>query len=232
MKKDEVNNNKDDGSNKIKYLNYDGNSESKSPADLIAEALKANIHANYEKVVYTIDNNLNELKQNTLIKSLRNQIPNVELLWRPVAIALDFLNSQGRENLDEQVQILIVDTDSFFPELTVFNLEVFKDCLVPVRTLPEPKENLFEDYSSFELKRTFIKKISASADEAEQLVNGPFTAGIFNFLEGNNKSDIFLRSGLSYYKFDLKDEWIEEIKDHSVNAVSYTHLTLPTTPYV
>jgi len=221
MKKDEVDNNKDDGSNKIKYLNYNGNPESKPSADLIADALKGNIPVAYERLVYTIDNNLNELKQDTLLKSLRDQILNVELLWRPVAIALDFLNKKGRENLDDQVQILIVDTDSYIPELTVFNLEVFNDCLVPVRTLPEPNQNLFEDYSSFELKRTFIEKISANADEAEQLANGPFTADIFNFLEGNKKSDIFLRSGLSHYKFDLKDEWIEEIKDHSVNDFNF-----------
>jgi hypothetical protein len=221
MGKNEADKNKDDGSNKIKYLNYDGNSESKPSADLIADALKGNIPASYERVVYTIDNNLNEFKQDTLLKSLRNQILNIELLWRPVAIALDFLNTKGRGNLDDQVQLLIVDTDSYTPELTVFNLEVFKGCLVPVRTLPEPNQNLFEDYSSFELKRTFIEKISANDDEAEQLANGPFTADIFNFLEGNKKSDIFLRSGLSHYKFNLKDEWIEEIKDHSVNDFNF-----------
>ena len=87
MKKDEVDNNKDDGSNKIKYLNYNGNPESKPSADLIADALKGNIPVAYERLVYTIDNNLNELKQDTLLKSLRDQILNVELLWRPVAIA-------------------------------------------------------------------------------------------------------------------------------------------------
>ena len=148
-------------------------------------------------------------------------MPGVELLWRPVAIALDFLNNKGRENLNDKVQLLIIDTDSYFLELTVLKLEYFNKYLVPVRTLPEPNQRLFGDYSSFELKLTFIKKISSNDDEAEKLVNGPFSADIFNFLESNKKSDIFLRSGLSHYKFNLKDEWIEEIKDHSVNDFNF-----------
>lgn len=221
MKKNEGDKNNDDGSNKIKYLNYDGNYERKPSTDLIADAIKGNINASYEKVVYTIDNNLNEFKQDTLLKSLKKQIPNIELLWRPVAIALDFLNTKGRENLDEQIQLLIVDTDSYIPELTVFNLEVYNDCLVPVRTLPEATKHLFENYSSFELMRTFIEKISTNTDEKGQLVNGAYTAEIFNYLEGNKKSNIFIRSGLSHYKFNTKDEWIKEIKDHSVNDLNF-----------
>ena len=221
MKKTDTDDNKDDGSTKFDYLNYDGNTESKPSADVIAEAVKGNIPSSAEKVVFTIDNNLNEFKQDTLLKFLKYQVPGVELLWRPVAIALDFLNTKGRENLDDRVQLLIVDTDSYVPELTVLNLEYFKDCLVPVRTLPEQNQKSFGDYSSFELKRTFVEKISKNSDEAEQLVNGPFSVDIFNFLEGNKKSDIFLRSGLSHYKFDLKDEWIEEIKVHNVNDFNF-----------
>ena len=145
MKKDEIDSNIDDGSNKIKFLNYDGNYESKPSADIIADAVKGIIPPSAEKVVYTIENNLNEFKQDTLLKVLKSQVPGVELLWRPVAIALDFLNKKGRENLDDEVKILVVDTDSYIPELTVFNLNYFKECLVPVRTLPEPNQNLFED---------------------------------------------------------------------------------------
>ena len=221
MKKTEVEDNIDDGSTKINYINFDGNTESKPSSDVIADAVKGNLQLSGEKVVFTIDNNLNEFKQDTLLKVLKYQVPGVELLWRPVAIALDFLNEKRRENLDDQVQILVVDTDSYNPELTVFNLEKFKGCLVPVRNLPEPNQNLFEDYSSFELKRTFIETISSDSDEKDQLANGPFTADIFNFLEGNKKSNIFIRSGLSHYKFDLKDEWIEEIKHHSVNDFNF-----------
>jgi len=187
MKKTDTDDNKDDGSTKFDYLNYDGNTESKPSADVIAEAVKGNIPSSAEKVVFTIDNNLNEFKQDTLLKFLKYQVPGVELLWRPVAIALDFLNTKGRENLDDRVQLLIVDTDSYVPELTVLNLEYFKDCLVPVRTLPEQNQKSFGDYSSFELKRTFVEKISKNSDEAEQLVNGPFSVDIFNFLEGNKK---------------------------------------------
>ena len=40
-------------------------------------------------------------------------------------------------------------------------------------------------------------------------------------MESNKKSDIFLRSGLSHYKFNLKDEWIEEIKDHEINDFNF-----------
>ena len=92
MKKTDADDNKDDGSTKINYKNFDGNTESKPSSDVIADAVKGNLQLSGEKVVFTIENNLNEFKQDTLLKVLKYQVPGVELLWRPVAIALDFLN--------------------------------------------------------------------------------------------------------------------------------------------
>ena len=39
-------------------------------------------------------------------------------------------------------------------------------------------------------------------------------------------------SSVQFIHFKLNDEQIEKFKSDSVEAVSYTHLTLPTTPYV
>lgn len=218
---------KDDDSTKIHYLNYTRDRISKSSAEIIADAVKSNVPISNEKTVYTIDNNLNEFKQDTLLKALKNEVSGIELLWRPVAVAMDYLNSKGRENFKESEKLLIVDLDSYIPELTILKLKSHKNQLVPVRTLPKQNQRLFGDYSSYELKRKFVKKISNDNLVEEQLIYGPCSGDIFSFfesgyeLEGDKKRDIFFRSGLTYKKFNLEEQWIQEIADFDVNNTDF-----------
>ena len=68
--------------------------------------------------------------------------------------------------------------------------------------------------------------------EAEQRTTSSWTRSIYNSIKYISKTNKRRRSGGYYASNEMLQEIIDEAYDHALTAVSYTHLTLPTTPYV
>lgn len=212
---------------KCSWLRAGERLDERPAADLIVDALSQNIpKSRMVKSILAVDNTFHEFQQEALLKSLHlGGFTDVELIWRPVCIALHHLNLEGRDQFDENDRLVIIDTDSYLPELTVLKLKEDRNELVPIRHLPSTQNPLGTASISYSLKREFIKHISDNRTEVEyQLERGPFAREFFSFLEGKRHNDIWLREGLSYSKFPLNDGWHEEIREYSMEGMSFNKL--------
>ena len=206
-----------------KWKSDNGDHQNQRSSDLICKAVKANVSdSQMKKSYFAIDNHMNELQQDEILKNFKiNGFFGVELLWRPIAICLYFLKEVGRENFDENQKIVVVDFDSYQPEITVLKLKFLRDELVPVRDLPDIKDVLSDSYNNHNLKRDFIKKISKDKDTEKQLKSGQFSGDFFAFLDSDNYRDIFIRNGLAYKKLKIKENWKEDIAKHKVDGHNF-----------
>ena len=208
------------------WTNYDGTEYKESAGNLIPQAIAQNIGKSLlSKTIITIDNYLNESHQDAMLRGLQhNDFAYAELLWRPIAIALHYLDTKGRDQFKENEKLAIVDFDSYYPEITILRLSILRDELVPLRDLPPENSPIGKEYSCYNLKREFIKTISDDIDEKKQLLCGPFSGDFFSFLVGKKHGDIFIRKDLSYSRFQLDSKWPKEIADHDVGGKNFKSL--------
>jgi len=179
--------------------------------ELIIEALGANIpEHSAEFSVLAIDNTISEFHQSALHRQLGNAgFGRRELLWRPIALTLAHLMQPN--NYKNGDSILIVDTDSYQPEITLLELIDYKEQLVPLRKFPEqrrdPRSDKWGGYSSANTLDQFSLEISAG-DKAlyRQLMSGPFSGNFFGYLDQGNGEDIWIRKGLNHSKLKLNPE--------------------------
>ncbi|MCK9303865.1 MAG: hypothetical protein M0P27_00530 [Bacteroidales bacterium] len=111
-------------------------------ASLIANAIKAHYppHIDQQHLAFAIPNRLNEDAQDALLRELKNNYREVSLLWRPVAIMLDWLVSgDGRcfcNASNDNTAVWVLDLDSAgteFTRLTWRNHEKDPNWIAPVR---------------------------------------------------------------------------------------------------
>jgi len=183
-------------------------------AGLIAEALSQNNpKSRISKSILAIDNTLHEFQQDSILEALDLiGFTNIELLWRPICLALHYLKTKGRHQFHEEDRLIIVDTDSFFPELTVLSLKEYNGELVPVRNLPKYENPFGSEFNTFNLINKFLMRISDSDQHIiDQLKSGPNSQALLSWLAGNEHNDIWVRDGILYNKFplinDLRDEF-------------------------
>lgn len=211
------------GESKCSWTNFEGYSDEPPAVNLIADAIKQNIpQSNLEKTAIAIDNTMNEFQQDSLLKGFKYLgFTKVELLWRPIAICLYILNQFGRNNFKENDKIAIVDFDSYYPELTILNLEYLRGELVPVRSLIQEQNPLGNCYNTYKLMRNFIASISNNSETKKQLQCGPFSSEFFAFLDSDNYCDCFIRQELTYSKFNFEEIWKNDIAKHSLDEINF-----------
>jgi len=224
------------GDSKCGWDNSEGYSDDPKAVNLIAEAIKQNIpKSDLENTAIAIDNTMNEFQQDSLLKAFKYLgFTKVELLWRPIAICLYFLNQIGRENFNEFDKIAIADFDSYYPELTILTLKYLRDdageiiydnekkCeLVPLRSLPQESNFLGSIYNSYRLKREFISLIFNDSNTIEQLQCGPFSSDFFSFLDSGDYKECFIGKNLSYKKLIFDNVWKNDIAQHSLDNISF-----------
>lgn len=212
---------------KCRWQQPDGFADERLATDLIIDAISQNIpQSRTDKTIFAIENTLHEFQQESLLKSLcSGGFVDIELLWRPVCIALHYLKLKDRTYFNENNRLVIVDLDSYLPEITVLKLKKYNNEFVPLRNLPSRQKAFNVPYSDYMVKRGFIKHITKNQPGVDsQLVNGPNAGQFFSFLESKKYNDLWLRNGLSYYKYQLNDNWHREIRDYSVNDINFVEL--------
>jgi len=198
--------------------------EERSATDLIAEAISQTFSRSPKiKAVLAVDNSLHEFLQDSLLRSLRYaQFVDIELLWRPICIALYFLNFKGRDNFSPDDRLIIIDLDSYKPELTVLQLKEYDNNIVPVRNLPSKQKQFETNYSCYLLKREFIQSITNNNDNLiEQLSGGPGAKAFSSFLETRIPRYAWILDELIFKKYTFSDNWHEEIRDFKVDGVNF-----------
>jgi len=214
-----------DGRANWEWESLEGYQEKRPASNLIIDSVKQNFSKVKERrTVLSIENTLDEFQQEALIKSLRlGGIAKSELLWRPVAIALHHLKLNGRDQYNPGERLVIIDLDSFKPEVTILNLKMLRDELVPVRDLPI-NYDFNDQYSSYNLKREYVKALSDSKDISDQLLNGPYSNEFLKFIEGGECGELFIRQELEYMLYEHDPNWISEIADYKIDGIDFKGL--------
>lgn len=176
--------------------------------DMVSKGLLQNLPVNTSgKSVIAIDNNLPESRQEFLLSSLaRSGFANVELLWRPVALALSFIDGFDNGFLKEGDQLLVVDFESRKPEATVLELKEHKGGLVPLRKVPRDEDNLDVNYDIYTMRRQIALDI-AEGDRviANQLCAGPFAQDFIAFTENQPHGEVWCRKNGRYVRIGLEE---------------------------
>ena len=179
------------------------------------------------RAILAIDNTMSEFHQETLLATFRSKgYINVELLWRPICIALNHLEAYGRGKYSEGDKLLIVDLDTYKPEYTVLELKLQKPQgeLVPLRTIPSKDEKeLKTKYCVRKLKKTFLKTLTQGNKVIlDQLDAGAFSNGFHEFLEtGIAEKEVWIRNGLEYTKFPLDTDWLNSLRKMEVKGEGF-----------
>lgn len=190
--------------------------------NMLSDGLVQNLPATTSaKTVIAIDNFLPESRQELLLSSLaRAGIANVELLWRPVALALSFIGDFGNDTLEEGDHLLVVDFESRTPEATVLELKEHKAALVPLRRAPRDEDNLGVNYDIYTMRRQIALDI-AEGDRiiANQLCAGPFAREFIAFTENQPHGEVWCRKNGQFIRVSLEktksQDSIKRIVNHN-----------------
>lgn len=196
-----------------------------SAVHLICEALKEHLPEYSEEfAVLTVDNLLPEFQQTALLSSMGQLgFGRRELLWRPIALALAHLSGLETVPYDEGDRLIIVDTDTYVPEITVLTMKEHREHLVPLREYPNekriPEKQPHTGYNSHNLICEFIKQLGAEdPDIATQLKSGPFTHALLRFLDSGSPEDIWVRYGLDHKKLAPRPSWLDQMRSIQVEG--------------
>lgn len=176
--------------------------------NMISDGLVQNIAScTSAKIIIAIDNHLSESRQETLLLSLAGAgIADVELLWRPIALTLSFLDNVDQERFKEGDQLLVVDFECFKPEATVLELKKYEDTLVPLRRTPKKDHRLGLNYDIYNIRRKMAADIAGEdSNIANQLCAGPFAHEFIAFTENQPHGDVWCRRNNEHFKINLKD---------------------------
>ncbi|MFH0960501.1 MAG: hypothetical protein V1897_17575, partial [Pseudomonadota bacterium] len=188
--------------------------------NMVSEGLVQNLpESTSAKTVIAIDNFLPESRQEFLLSSLASAgIANVELLWRPVALALSFIDGFGNDIFGEGDHLLVVDFESRTPEATVLELKEHKGALVPLRRAPRDEDNLGVSYDIYTIRRQIASDI-AEGDHiiANQLCAGPFAREFIAFTENQPYGEVWCRNNGQFERVGLEESKAQDSVKRFVN---------------
>ena len=216
-------------------VQYTKNSEvdsiSVNASELICEAVSKHLpRFSEEYTVLAVDNLLPEFQQSALLRSMGNLgFGRRELLWRPIALALAHMESFEVMPYDDGDQLLVVDTDSYIPEMTVLTLKTHRGHLVPLRDYPsvkrESRDQPFEGYNARNIIHEFISYIcDEDINMMDQLSAGPFSPSLFQFLDSGEPQDIWIRKGLNHKKLSTETSWLERLSNTTIEETGFPDL--------
>jgi len=184
-------------------LSWSANGQPMSkPWDLIlADALHQLVPGSKGKIAIAVDNSLDEKKQDALLSLCsRAHLLNVDLLWRPVAITLDFLNQKRLEGLAQGSNVLVVDAESMTPEITLLDLRSRSGTLIPLRApFREEQDPVVSDWRSFDASKDLARLLSNNDSIVEEgLANGIFSADFQRYRDGEDVPHTWVKDGPRY----------------------------------
>jgi len=174
--------------------------------NLISDGLVQNLPASASaKTVIAIDNYLPESRQEALISSLSGAgITDIELLWRPVALALSFLDDISQERFQDGDLLLVVDLECRIPEATVLELREYKGALIPLRREPKDEGRLGLNRDIYAIRRQIALDIAeGDSNIANQLCAGAFACEFIAFTENHPYGEVWYRRNGEYLRLRL-----------------------------
>jgi hypothetical protein len=194
-------------SEKKDVFTYDieGQQLSKTWDAMIAEAFQRLIKTPTGKTAIAVDNSFSEDQQYQLLKvSSQGYLSNVDLLWRPVAIALDFLSTYTNSGASEGMKLLIVDAESTHPEATLLELRLEDGHLVPLRKFYRDEDKLSCSWTSIkETQKLALQLADHDHKKAKILRGGEFLEHFAHFRDGDAISDTWIKINQRFECFEF-----------------------------
>lgn len=171
---------------------------------IVSDSLSQLIPANNGKSAIAIDNSLSEDQQDSLLSVCsRAHLTNVDLLWRPVAILLDFLRHPSGHGLKTGNRVLVVDSESSRLEATLLELRMDRGVLVPLRKAFRDEDVVEERWVS----KLATKGLSDLLDDdeliQESLLSGEFSSDFLRYRDGEHVDSTWIRRGVRFEPFVL-----------------------------
>jgi hypothetical protein len=201
---------------------------------IVAEALRQLAPDHSGKVALAVDNSLSENLQDMILGVCsRAHLSSVDLLWRPVAILLDYLDRNSGGRLTAQSRVLVVDAESSRPEATLLELREIDGTLVPVRRFfREDQDTLESDWRSVAATKTLAERLTHGTNiAANELLQGAFAAKFYRYRDGEHVENIWVKSGAEYVPLVFQKELDEllagdESLDQLINSIGETEVDL------
>lgn len=192
-----------------KSARYGGLEQSQFSDRVVTEALRQLAPSHTGKVALAVDNSLSEDLQDKILGICsRAHFSNVDLLWRPVAILLDYLDRKPSCRLSAQSRVLVVDAESTQPEATLLGLREIEGMLVPVRHFFQKDQDALESTWSvgaagIALAEQLVQGKNIPADE---LLRGAFSADFYRYRDGERVRRTWVKSGAGYAPFSFENK--------------------------
>ena len=182
---------------------------------MIAEAFQKLIKTTSGKTAIAVDNSFSEDQQGQLLSiSSRGYLSNVDLLWRPVAITLDFLDRNPDSNLSGETKLLIVDAESSYPEATILELRTVDGYLIPLRKFFRKEDALSFPLSTIKASRKLALKLAdLNEEKANYLQGGEFLADFACFRNGDQISDTWIKKNHRFEPFKFSKTLAELLEE-------------------
>lgn len=174
---------------------------------IVSEALRQLAPVHSGKLALSVDNSLSEdLQEIILGVCSRAHFSNVDLLWRPVAIFLDYLDRNPGSWLTEKSCVLVVDAESTQPEATLLELGKIKETLVPVRHFFNEDQHALEPtWSASEAGIALAEQlVKGKGIPADELMKGAFSEDFYRYRDGENVNNTWVKSGPVYVPFQFE----------------------------
>ncbi len=166
------------------------------PRDAIGEAVKQNIPDNITSTLaLAIPNHLEESGQDMLLRGLGNAgVAQAKLIWRPIAIALHWLNDNNnidtvKKNQTTYPKLWVIDLESSGLEVTSLTLREKNGSIIPVRECPQKECDSWMSYTS--AMQLATRALGGQYAAAQQLLWGGYGAEYQSGLENAKSNGLF-----------------------------------------
>ena len=182
---------------------------------VVVESFQKLIKPVLGKTAIAVDNSFSEAQQDQLLSlSSQGHLSNVDLIWRPVAIALDFLENNPHSGVSEGVKLLIVDAESTNPEATVLELRSIDGYLVPLRKFFRKDDALKFTLSTTKASRKLALKLTNDDEEiARAIQRGEFLGDFARFRNGDPINDTWIKRNQRFESFEFNRTLEELLED-------------------
>ena len=202
---------------------YDsGDNGYRSLTDMIGEAaVQVSPAARQHKTVVAIDNHLGEEGQERLLTSFGSTgAGDIELLWRPIALVLAYLEAAPEGSFHSGDRILVIDAESTQPEVTCIELRDHDGRLLPLRSAPVVREGTAYAWGAHSCRRRIADSISAETPAlVSQLFTGPFSAEFVAFTECRDAIDVWCRVDSIHVQVPLSGPRLQGERDGIVQRI-------------
>jgi len=186
---------------------------------VVAEAFQRLIKPAPGKTAIAVDNSFSEDQQDQLLSlSSRGYLSNVDLIWRPVAITLDFLDSNPHSGVSEGTRLLIVDAESSKPEATILELRSIDGYLVPLRKFFKKEDALSFTLSTTKASQELARTLTdLDAETAKNIQGGEFLGDFARFRNGDPINDTWVKKNHRFESFEFSKtlaEFLDEKNDY------------------